>query len=473
MSNTTVRSGPEVFPDATPRARPAPGPRGHRLLGNLLDIKRDRLRFVSRATSAWGDLVAFRMGPRKLYLLNHPDHFRHVLCDHPERYAKGLGLREAQPLLGQGLLTSEGDLWAAQRSLLKRAFHRRRLEEFGRSMSAAAVHADLRWEKAARAGHPIDVAAEMVRLTLEVLAETLLPGDWVSHGDRITADLNTAARASMRRMIALVRLPLEFPTPTNAAFRRAVARLEAWASELLARHTGTDAADGRAEDLVSLMLAPPDGQPPVSKRQIRDEILTFLLAGHETTAATLSWAWYLLAHHPAAAARLRHEIDRVLGERPPALEDLPALVYTRRVLEEAVRLYPPVWLIPRKALSDDVIGGYGIPSGADVLLCVYTLHRHRAFWEEPERFEPERFSTDGDRQRHPHCYLPFGSGARACLGSRFGLLEATLVLATLARRYRLEAVAGREPVPEASLVLKPRDGLWMRPVLRGTGPRTR
>lgn len=152
------------------------------------------------------------------------------------------------------------------------------------------------------------------------------------------------------------------------------------------------------------------------------------------------------------------------------VEDLPALSYTRRVLEEVLRLYPPVWLIPRRALDDDVIGGYTVPAGADVLLCVYALHRHAAFWDQPERFEPERFSTGPLRQRHPQCYLPFGSGPRTCLGSRFGLMEATLVLASLSRWYRLEPVPGMEPVPEASLVLKPRNGLWMRPVLRGTLP---
>jgi cytochrome P450 len=449
---------------AARRPRPAPGPRGHRLLGNLLEIRRDRLRFVRRATARWGDLVAFRMGPRQLYLLNHPDHFRHVLCESPGSYVKGLGLTEARPLLGDGLLTSDGDLWASQRGLLQRAFRRTRLDGYAQAIVERADQVSTRWARYRGTGTTVDAAGEMLRLTLEILGATLLPGDLGAYAGAITADMDRVAHAAMRRMTAVVRLPLSLPTPANLRLRRAVARLELRAEELL-DHARPRAA-GR-QDLLSLLLAPPDGLPAVSSRQVRDEVLTFLLAGHETTAATLAWTWYLLARHPHVERRLHAELDAVLGERLPTLEELPALTYTRAVLEEVLRLYPPVWLIPRKAVADDVVGGYAIPAGAEVLLSVYTLHRHSQYWPEPDRFAPERFLGVAPGSRHPFAYLPFGAGARSCLGSHFGLMEATLVVAVLARRYRLRLPAGSEATPEASLTLKPAGGLAMRPVARG------
>jgi cytochrome P450 len=427
------------------------------LIGSLLEVRRNRLSFVLRELREHGDAVAFRMGPKRLYLLCHPNHFRHVLSDHPERYAKGIGLAEARPLLGDGLLTSNGELAAAQRQRLQGAFHAERLREIGGQMERALTSMLERWRQAVGRTGTLDIASEMQELTLDVLGSTLLGIDLRGRAGAVAADFAVVTRWAMRRMTALVKLPLAVPTPANLRARAALRRLDQLADEIVRqRRAGGDSA----HDLVSSLLAAKGGR--LSSKQVRDEILTFLLAGHETTATTLAWTCHLLALHPLVEQRLHGELDRVLGGRFPAPEDLPRLSWTKAVIEEAIRLYPPVWMIPRRALVDDCIAGHNIPAGSDVLLSVYTLHRHPSFWEAADRFIPERFLREAASQPAAGAYLPFGTGPRACLGSRFGMMEATLALAAVGQRYHLEPDPGHRPEPEGSLTLRPRRGLLLR-----------
>lgn len=446
---------PAAAASPAPRRLPrkVPGPRGRRLLGSLLEVRRDRLSFVMRSVKDFGDVVGFTMGPKRLYLLNHPDHFRHVLCDNPQNYVKGIGLGEARPLLGDGLLTVDGPAAAEQRRRLAPVFHGEALRRFSAEKVRATLAMLERW-RGLGDSRRIDVAHEMVAMTLDVLSSTLLGGDLKTEADQITADLTVVTRWAMDRMTAFVPLPPSLPTPANLRARRAIRRLEALAHELVLAHAENP---GKGEDLLAPLLAEGSGLPP---RRIREEIATFLLAGHETTAASLAWAWHLLSLHPEQERRLHAEVDEVLAGRTPSVDDLPRLTYTRALFEEVLRLYPPVWLIPRKTLRDDEIDGYRIPARSDVLLSVYSMHRHPDYWPDPETFDPERFL--GESQRPSSAYLPFGAGARSCLGSRFGTQEAVLILAAVAQKYRLVRVEGQRAEAEASLTLRPMSGIEMQ-----------
>ena len=437
---------------AEQQGRTAPGPRGHHLLGSLLEVRRDRLKFVLQATQNYGDLICFRMGPKRLYLLNHPDYARHVLCDNVTNYSKGLGLAEAKPLLGKGLLTSEGELWASQRRLLQAAFQSKQMEEFSRLMIDAALSLLKRWEARADEHRPLNIASEMANLTINILGRTLFRKEFSELALGLSADLSILTEWAMTRMTSLLRIPLTLPTPRNLRAQRALRRLEAMVEKMIREH----GSHNQSQDFLSLLAAKGHGRDArPSMKQMRDEVMTLLLAGHETTAATLAWTWYLLSRHPEVEHQLQEELDEVLEGRSPELSDLPRLGRLRAIIDEVLRLYPPVWLLPRKATNNDRLGGYSIPAGSDVLICVYTLHRHPDFWDDAMTFKPQRFAADNGMHHHSCVYLPFGAGPRTCIGSRFGMMEVMLVVALIAQRYSLRVAGGRAVGAEASLTLHP------------------
>lgn len=427
------------------------------MIGSLLEVRRDRLNFVMRATARYGDLICFRMGPKRLYLLNHPAHARHVLCDNVANYRKGLGLKEAKPLLGEGLLTSDGELWTSQRRLLQAALNNKRMDEFSDLMVSAAHSMVERWQQRPSSDR-VDVAREMVALTLNILGSALFRIDLSEMAEDISTDLTVLTRWSMLRMTSLWKLPLSVPTPRNRRARAALKRLESVVERIIREHECVDSAGN--ETLLSLMTDQ-SSDSSAKRKQMRDELMTLLLAGHETTAATLAWTWYLLAQHPEVERRLHAEVDHVLGGRRAKLSDVPRLVYTRMIVCETLRLYPPVWLLPRKAINADRFNQHVIPANSDVLVSVYTIHRHPHFWDDAERFDPQRFAPDKDAERNSGAYLPFGAGPRTCLGSRFGMMEVLLAVATIAQRFSLRLARDQRVEPEASLTLHPRHGLPM------------
>jgi cytochrome P450 len=458
-------------------AKRVPGPRGHRLLGSLLEVRRDRLNFVTHATEKYGDLICFRMGPKSLYLLNHPDYAKHVLCDNVANYRKGLGLVEAKPLLGEGLLTSDGELWASQRRLLQAAFQNKRMEEFSYLMVSAAHSTLERWGERAPNEQVVDIAREMVGLTINILGSTLFQTDLTETTEGISRDLTLLTRWAMSRMTSLWKLPMRVPTPKNCRAHAALRRLESIVEQLIRQHEHVDRA--KNENLLSLMAAQnSENASGINEKKMRDEVMTLLLAGHETTAATLAWTWYLLSQNPEVERRLHAEVDQVLAGRRATSSDVPRLVYTKMVVSEALRLYPPVWLLPRKAINADRLGEHVIAANSDVLVCVYTIHRHPQFWDDAGRFDPQRFAPDKSTDRAACAYLPFGAGPRTCLGSRFGLMEVVLMVAVIAQRFSLRLAGDQKVEPEASLTLHPRFGLTMslhrRPCvgpMRGAGLR--
>lgn len=441
-------------------ARP-PGPRGTAQLGLMLGIWRDRLGLMTGVADKFGDVVRFKMGPKEVFFLNHPDHAKHVLVDKAANYHKGIGLIHAKKVLGDGLLTSEGELWKRQRRTINPAFHRERLARFSGVVVEQADALAARWRLRTRTGSagPVDVVQEMTTLTLAVLGQTLLDADLGAY-ESMGHAFDVVQDQAMFEMQTLNMVPHTLPLPRNFRFRAARRELERIVFDIVDQR----ARDGRTgEDMLGRLLADnaaePDGK--VRRRRLRDELVTILLAGHETTASTLSWAWYEISQNPEVGERMREEAIAVLGDGLPSYEDLHRLPYTMRVIQETMRLHPPVWILPRRAVEPDEVDGYRIPAGADVLICPYTLHRHPDFWEDPDRFDPDRFDTDRAATRHRYAYIPFGGGPRFCIGNNLGLMEAVFVASLAAREFRLELQPGREVVGEAMLSLRIRGGLPM------------
>ena len=441
----------------TARASRPPGPPVRELPSLMRKLWYDRLSLLGDAAAEYGDAVLYRMGPKKLYFFNHPDHAKHVLADNAGNYHKGMGLTEASRTLGEGLLTSEGEFWRKQRRTIQPSLRRERVAGFASLIAAEASTLVSRLDRQVGRG-PVDASAEMTRLTLRVLGRTLLDADLTRYGD-LGAAFEAVQDQAMFEMVTLRMFPIWLPLPRHRRFQAALRHLERAAFGLIAARE-EDRRPGRDDAITRLLDAyrdEPDDE--LRRKRLRDEVLTMLLAGHETTASTLSWVWYLIDRHPEVAKRMGEEAVSVLGDRDPGYEDLPRLRYTNLVIQEAMRLYPPVWGLTRRAVQADEVGGYHVPAGADVMISPYTLHRHAGFWPDPERFDPERFDQAGAVSEHRYAYIPFGAGPRVCVGSHLGMLEATVVAAMVARRFRLRLAPGHEYKPEANLSLRVHGGL--------------
>jgi len=441
------------------KSRIPPGPRGNLLLGSLRRVQHEPLELLRQGFHDHGDIVRFRFGMTLAYLLAHPDHIAHVLHHNHRNYNKrNIDYAMLRRLLGNGLLTSDGAFWHRQRRLMAPMFHRQRIAGFCALMVSSTQEMLERWDMVAVREEAFDVTAEMTRLTLAIVAKALFSADVSDDAEAIGAALTEVNRQlgefSLLDMFWMV------PTRRKRRFREAVAALDAVVGKIIdARRR----AIHHNEDLLSMLLEAVDEETneTMTPRQVRDEVLTLLLAGHETTANALAWTWYLLALNPEAEQKLHDEISGVLGGRPPVATDVPRLSYTRMVIEESMRLYPPAWAISRNAIGEDEIGGYRVRRGTNMIICSFITHRHPAIWEAPERFDPERFSPERSAGRPSFAYLPFGGGPRICIGNGFAMTEAQLVLATVAQRYRLRLVPGHPVEPHPLITLRPRHGIQM------------
>lgn len=414
--------------------KPAVGPRGHRLIGSLLEVRKDRLSFVRHAQSNYGDAVAFRMGPKKLFLFSHPDAFQDALSS-SGRFAKGPGLKEARPLLGDGLLTADDTRAGVGRRLVAPLFTADRLRDYGPQIHCAVDEAAESWA----AAENVDLGEAMVRLTLDILGRTVLGCDVNADAAVLVEHLRRVEHWAIHQMTRLVPLPINAPTFRAAKTRQSIAALEQWARSVEPTGRG---------GLVDVLIHQDD-------RQLRDQLLTFLLAGHETTAASLTWALLMLGSNPSAVDRIRDEADRLLGTRPATPTDLPSLPYVQAVIDETLRLYPPVWMLPRWTPTACTVAKTAVDKRADILLCIYTLHRHPDFWPEPDQFRPERFLATDRRPGAAEAYLPFGAGARACIGGRFATQEMAICLVELIRRLDITPPAATTVRADAALTLRP------------------
>ncbi|MBN3932806.1 cytochrome P450 [Streptomyces verrucosisporus] len=437
-----------------------PGPPPTALPGLLRKLAVDRLAMM-RDAAALGDAVRVVTGPRKLYVFNRPEYAKHVLADNAANYHKGIGLVQARRVLGDGLLTSEGELWRAQRRTAQPAFRPARINAQAGAVAqeAAGLVASLRTR--GKEG-PVDVLEEVTGLTLGVLGRTLLGTDLDPY-DSIAHAFEAVQNQAMFDMVTQDLVPSWLPLPVQRRFRRARRELVRIVDALVAdRSSRIGEGDGADDALARMILAARrHADPRTGRRLLREELVTLLLAGHETTASTLGWVLQLLAVHPHVRDLVREESRRVLGGRVPEADDLRELTYTTQVVQEAMRLYPPVWILPRVARRGDEVGGYTVSAGADVLVCPYTLHRHPEFWEDPERFDPGRFDPARSASRPRYAYIPFGAGPRFCVGSGLGMMEAVFVTALVTRDLDLSVVPGHAAVAEPMLSLRMRGGLPM------------
>ena len=454
-------SSPPTAARPSPRYRTPPGPRSAFWLANVRAMRRDRLEFVQALQRTYGDVVRYRVAFWTLYQVSHPDHVRHVLQDNHRNYTKGAVLTNLlAPVLGNGLFTSEGDFWLRQRRLMQPVFHRKRIAAFGTIMTDVTTRRLERWQACAERGQPLDIAAEMMRLTLVVATRSLFGADVSAQVDVVDRAFTAASEHLTYKFDIPFYPPASIPTPRNRRFRASLQALDRVVYGLIDERLRRNDESG---DLLSMLLQVRDAETGegMSRAQLRDEVMTLLLAGHETTANALTWSWYLLSQHPEAERRLQTEVATVVGGRLPTVDDLPHLPYTRMVFEEALRLYPPVWITQRQAIAEDEIGGYHIPAGATIALSPWVTHRRPDIWPDPMRFEPERFTEERVAERLRGAYIPFGSGPRQCIGQSFAMVEGQLVLATIAQQFRLQLVPGRTVEPEARLTLRPHGGLPM------------
>jgi cytochrome P450 len=443
-----------------------PGPRGLPLIGSFVDAHRDILGLLERSVRDFGPTVRIRFGPFDVALIQRPEDIRHVLVQNHENYQKSPTYAVLRMVLGNGLLTSEGAFWRRQRKLAQPAFHHQRLVGFADTMARLADDCAHTWERA----DEVDVHQEMMRLTLRIVGHTLLSTELADDAGRLGAALGEVL-AYAQNFEALLFLPSWVPTVGRRRARRAIAELDAIVLRLIAdRRSRGEPGD----DLLGMLLEATDdaGRPGMTDQQLRDELMTLILAGHETTANALSWTFYLLSRHPEVEARLVRELREVIGTGPARFGDLDRLVYTECVIREAMRLYPPAWMIERQAIARDRVGGYDLPAGWLVAVAPWTLHRDPDLYPEPEAFRPERFAPEAAASRSRYAYLPFGAGPRTCIGNAFAVMEAKLVLATLASRFRLTRVSSAPVEPDPGVTLRPRGDLRMRVTARAAAPAT-
>jgi cytochrome P450 len=410
----------------------------------------------------YGDLVHFRIGPQHVYVVMRADLIRDVLVTHQRAFKKGPGFERARIVLGDGLLTSEGGFHLRQRRMLQPAFHRRQVATYAGIMVDEAARVGDRW----RAGRSRDIALDMTQLSLRVVTRALFGTELDAEAESIGRSVAEVGEFFDYLTIALLPILLRTPLPRVRRFRRGIAELERETAGVIAARRADGDGGG---DLLSILLAARDVEGDgtgMTDRQIRDEVLTLITAGHETTANGLNWAWYLLSLHPGAEARFHAELAAVLGDRAPGAGDALALPYTEAVMLEAMRLYPPAWGIERRAVRDQPIGGHVIPAGSAVLMPTYVVNRDGRVYPDPLEFRPERFLGDERARRPDWAYPLFGGGTRKCIGVGFAMLEAVLVMAELGRRFELRVDRARPVVPQARVSLRPRDGLWLVPRAR-------
>ena len=416
-------------------------------------------------------MVGFRVRNRiALVLLDDPAHIHHVLRTNNRNYLKSRQYELVKLVVGEGLLVSESDSWRRQRRRVQPAFHHRRIAGLASLMVAETERTLSRWSDFSRVqGEPFDVFQAMTDLTLRIISKTLFGVAADRHFERISGAQCVLDRYLDRRTAKFFSLPYWAPTPANLRYRRALANLHG------VIHGAIDERERggqRGDDLLSMLLEARDDRTGegMDKRQLRDEAMTLLFAGHETTAAALSWAWWLLGTHPEAESRVHKELDGVLAGRAPQFEDLPNLSYTRMVFQEAMRLYPPAWATSRRSIDDDEVGGYCVPAGTTVLISPYVTHRNPRYWEDPEIFDPERFLLERSAGHPEFAYLPFGGGPRKCIGDHFAMTEGVLILTTIAQRYRLLPVPEHPVEPQPLLTLRPKRGIIVSLEERGIQP---
>lgn len=432
-----------------------PGPRPQPFFGNMLQMQHNQLAFVERMQQTYGDMATIHLGPRKMVFLFRPEHIRYVLTENPRSFTSlqsaGGDLAE---VLGEGLLTIEGETHRQQRRLVQPAFHRKRVESYADVMVQYTREMVETWH----AGEEIDISNAMQQLTLRIVARTLFALEMLSQVNELGQHFDATVKHRRSVVARLLNLYIDLPFTGYGKRMAAKRAIEAFVYQLIEQRQ----AEGRdVGDVLSMLLSAQDEGLTLSPSQIRDHVMTFVAAGHETTANALTWTFYLLSQNPQAREKLLNELHRVLGGRLPTVDDLPNLPYTEWVITESMRFYPPVWMIGRRAAVDIDLGGYHFPAGTSFLLSQWALHRDPAIWHDPLTFRPERWNPEQGEKVPTWAYFPFGGGPRICIGMPFAQLEAKLLLITILQRYTPQLVPGFAVTLQPRVTLRPRDGLRM------------
>ena len=414
---------------------------------NVREMVRNPLQFFQNIALQYGDIVCYRPAPEPAYLINHPDYIRHVLVDNNRNYSKDTRSNQIfGKVIGEGLITTEGEIWRKQRRMMQPAFHHTRIEKLDGLIVEVTNSMLDRWQHAYESNQPIDIAREMAALTLTVTTRSLFGVDLGDEVRELGEIINRAANY--------------FEKPSNPQLIRSAQEFGEIVGRIIQRRKQNFKDGG---DLLSSMILARDDESGagMDDEQLRSQVMTLTLAGYETTASALTWTWHLLSQNLWAVDRLRREVRKTLKGRMPRYSDLENLPFTGMVLDESLRLFPPAWILGRRAIGDDEIDGFYIPANTVIAICIYTMHRHPGFWDHPDAFDPERFSAKRSKGRNKYAYIPFGAGPRQCIGNNFGLMEAALVIACILQRYELHSIPGMEVHPQALFVLRPNRDVLM------------
>lgn len=435
------------------------GPKGNFLLGVMPEFNRDSLAFLERLARDYGDVVRTRFFYVPAYFLYHPDHIEYVLATNNRNFIKPLSFRTPffNRLVGNGLLTSEGEFWRRQRRLAQPAFHRERISAYARIMVRDTEEMLATW----RDGEIRDTHRDMMRLTMEVVTHTLFNANVSDDADKVARALGILVEPFGSQATLKWILDNRLPTPTNRRFHKVAAQLDEVIYRIISQRRAGNSED--QGDLLSMLLQAHDEDgSQMTDKQLRDEVITLFLAGQETTALTLVWAWYLIAQHPEAEAKLWQELDEVLKGHAPEASDVPQLKFTEMIAKESMRLYPPAYVVGREAVNECEIGGYHIPPRTQVFMPTWVVHRDPRFFEEPDKFKPERWTPEFINNLPKYAYFPFGGGPRVCIGNAFAMMEIVLLLATIAQKFRLSLVTKHPVELQPAMSLRPRNGIRMK-----------
>ena len=430
----------------------------------LPGVVRNPPEYFAQVARCYGGVVT--LSPGRIYLVTHPDGVKHVVQDNHTNYIKGPWYKVLKPLMGDGLFSSDGELWKRQRRLVQPAFQRKHHPGMAAIVADATRGMLDRWEANASRGQAIDARGEVILLTLEILLRSMFSGDLIGHEQELReAVIEYEQHMDLVSAVNSVKLPAWFPTAGRRSFQHAVRTLENFIFRVVDERRRTQTNNG---DLVSLLLWARDEETgeSMSDRQIRDELMTMLQAGHDTVSDAIAWTWFLLAKHPGVRQRVAQEVDSVLGGRSPRFEDLALLAYTDRVIQESMRIYPPAWVFARTPVEDDVIGGYHIPAKSLVVISPYVTHRLPEIWEKPEIFDPDRFLPERSERRPRFAYYPFSAGPRQCVGASMAVLESQMIISMAAQRYQLSASPDLSPGLKPRISLTADCTLWLTPVSR-------
>jgi cytochrome P450 len=427
-------------------------------MGVMRDFNRDQLGFIERVRDEYGDIVWMRFLYVPALFLYHPDEVEYVLVTNSKNFIKSMSLRSNffQRLVGNGLLTSEGETWKRARRLSQPAFHRERVASYGQVMVDYSNRLIGKW----RDGETLDVHVDMMRLTLEIVVQCLFSADVSTDVDEVGATLKELIKPFAAQATLSWILNNRLPTPVHVRFHRLARKIDNVVYRIISERRASGEDKG---DLLSMLLAARDEDgSQMNDRQLRDEVMTLFLAGHETTALTLAWSWYLLGTNPEAERKFHAELDEVLGDRPPIAADLPRLKFTEQIAKESMRLYPPAFGLGREAINECEIGGYHVPKGTQVFLFQWATQRDPRFYEEPNAFRPERWTEDFIERLPKYAYFPFGGGPRVCIGASFAMMEVILCLATIGQKFRLEVDPDHPVSIYPAMSLRPRDGIKVK-----------